>query len=130
MADTKTLIEQAYSAFNRRDIDGALALMTENVSWPRASEGGRIVGKEEIRAYWTRQWREFDGIVEPLEITEEDGGKFHVRVHQLVRNLQGDVLSDSEVLHIFTLSNGRIAAMDLGDEVDGTGPTAAFPHRS
>ena len=29
MADTKTLIEQAYSAFNKRDIDGALALMTK-----------------------------------------------------------------------------------------------------
>ena len=54
MADTKTLIEQAYSAFNRRDIDGALALMTQDVSWPKASEGGKVVGKEEIRAYWTR----------------------------------------------------------------------------
>ena len=40
MADTKTLIEQAYSAFNKRDIEGALALMTDDVSWPRASEGG------------------------------------------------------------------------------------------
>jgi hypothetical protein len=46
MADTKTTIEQAYSAFNNRDIDGALALMTQNVSWPKASEGGKIVGKE------------------------------------------------------------------------------------
>jgi ketosteroid isomerase-like protein len=50
MADGKALIEQAYSAFNRRDIDSALALMTKDVSWPRASEGGRVVGKEEIRA--------------------------------------------------------------------------------
>ena len=49
MADTKTLIERAYSAFNRRDIDGALALMTQDVSWPKASEGGKVVGKEEIR---------------------------------------------------------------------------------
>jgi len=56
MADTKTLIEQAYSAFNERDIDGALALMTQDVSWPKASEGGTVVGKEEIRGYWTRQW--------------------------------------------------------------------------
>ena len=46
MTNTKALIEQAYSAFNKRDIDGALALMTENVSWPKASEGGRVVGKE------------------------------------------------------------------------------------
>jgi hypothetical protein len=32
MADTKTMFEQAYSAFNKRDIDGALELMTENLS--------------------------------------------------------------------------------------------------
>jgi len=131
MTNTKALVKQAYSAFNRRDIDGALALMTEDVNWPRASEGGRAVGKEEIRAYWTRQWGEFDGLVEPLAITEEDGGKVRVRVHQLVRNLQGDVLSDSEVLHVFTMNSGLIAAMHLGDEVDSAGgPTAAFAHRS
>ncbi len=130
MADTRMIIEQAYSAFNKRDIDGALALMTEDVSWPKASEGGRVVGKEEIGAYWTRQWGEFDGHVEQLAITEEDGGRIRVRVHQLVRNLEGNVLSASEVLHIFTMNYGLIAAMDLGDETDTTGPTAAFSHRS
>jgi hypothetical protein len=131
MADTKTLIKQAYSAFNKRDIDGALALMTEDVSWPKASEGGRIVGKEEIRAYWTRQWREFDPCVEPLAITEVGGNKVRVRVHQVVKSLQGDLLSDSEVLHVFTVTAGLIAAMDLGDEADRTAdPSAAFAHRS
>jgi hypothetical protein len=131
MADTRTVIEQAYSAFNKRDIDGALALMTEDVNWPRASEGGKVVGKEEIRAYWTRQWREFDPHVEPLAMTEEDAGKTRVRVHQVVKSLQGDVLSDSEVLHIFTVKSGLIAAMDLGDEAGSTaGPSAAFAHRS
>ncbi len=130
MADTKTMIEQAYSAFNKRDIDGALAFMTQDVSWPKASEGGRVRGKEELRAYWTRQWGEFDGHVEPLAITEEDGGRIRVRVHQLVKNLEGDVLWDGEVLHVFTVSGGLIAAMHLGDEADTTGPTAAFAHRS
>jgi hypothetical protein len=131
MADTKTLIEQAYSAFNKRDIDGALALMTEDVSWPKASEGGRVVGKEEVRAYWTRQWSEFDPHVEPLAIAVGDGGKVRVRVRQVVKNFQGDVLSDSEVLHVFRVNAGLIAAMDLGDEADSTaGPSAAFAHRS
>jgi hypothetical protein len=131
MTETKSLIEQAYSAFNKRDIDGALALMTKDVSWPRASEGGRIVGKEEIRAYWTRQWDEFDPYVEPLAIAEEEGGKIRVRVHQLVKSLQGEVLSDSEVLHVFTVNGGLIAAMDLGNEADSiAGPSAAFAHRS
>ena len=131
MADTRTIIEQAYSAFNHRNIDAALALMTEDVSWPRASEGGKVIGKEEIRAYWTRQWAEFDPHVEPLAITEDAVGKVRVRVHQLVKSLQGDVLADSEVLHVFTMNRGLIAAMDLGDEADAiAGPSAAFAHRS
>src|ERR1700751_2842735 len=106
MADTKAIIEHAASALNKRDIDGALALMTQDVSWPKASEGGKVVGKEEIRAYWTRQWRDFEPHVEPLAITEEDRGKTRVRVHQLVKSLQGDVLSDTEVLHVFTVNTG------------------------
>jgi hypothetical protein len=130
MSDVKALIEQAYSAFNKRDIDCVLALMAEDVNWPKASEGGRAVGKEEVRAYWTRQWAEFDGQVEPLAISS-DGEKVRVRVHQLVKNLQGDVLSDSEVLHVFTVNAGLIAAMNLGDEADSAdGPSAAFAHRS
>jgi hypothetical protein len=68
------------------------------VSWPKASEGGKIVGKEVIRAYWTRQWGEFDPHVVLLAITEEDGGKVRVGAHQLVKSLERDVLSDSEVL--------------------------------
>jgi len=129
MANSKTIIEQAYSAFNKRDIDGALVLMMVDVSWPKASEGGKVVGREEIRAYWTRQWGEFDPHVEPLAMTEEDGGKIRVRVHQLVKSLQEDVLSDSEVFHVFTVKGGLIAAMDLGDEADLTaGPSAAFAH--
>jgi len=103
--------------------------MTQDVSWPKASEAGKVVGKEQIRAYWTRQWDEFDPYVEPLAMTEEDGGKTRVRVHQLVKSLEGDVLSDSEVLHVFTMSNGLIAAMDLGGEADTiAGPSAAFAH--
>ncbi len=130
MTDTKTLIEQAYTAFNKRDIDSALALMTQDVSWPKASEGGEVVGKEEIRAYWTRQWAEFDPHVEPLAMTEEAGGKTRVRVHQVVKNLGGNVLSDSEVLHIFTVNSGLIAAMHLGEGNTIAGPSTAFAHRS
>jgi ketosteroid isomerase-like protein len=131
MKDAMTLIEQAYSAFNKRDIDGALALMTQDVSWPKASEGGKVVGKEEIRAYWTRQWSEFDPSVEPLAMTLENGDIIRVRVHQLVKTLQGTVLSDSEVLHVFTINGGLISTMTIGDEADPTaGPSAAFVHLS
>jgi hypothetical protein len=121
---TQDLIANAYSAFNKRDIDGALALMTENVSWPKASEGGRVVGKEEIRAYWTRQWQEFDPHVDPIEVIDRAGGKAEVRVHQLVKSLEGDLLSDTEVWHIHTIVDGLIDQMELKD--NGNAPSDAF----
>ncbi len=122
------LIAEAYSAFNRRDIDGALALMSENVSWPRASEGGRVAGKEEIRAYWTRQWKEFDPHVEPVEVIDRAGSKTDVKVRQLVKSLDGDVLSDTEVWHVYTIANGLIERMDIGESASSPQqtPSAAF----
>jgi hypothetical protein len=124
---TQEVISQAYSAFNRRDVDAALVLMSENVSWPKASEGGRVVGKQEIREYWTRQWAQFDPRVDVLEVVERDAGKTEVKVHQLVKDLKGDVLSDTEVLHVYTIANGLIERMDLKEEEGSSeGPSAAF----
>ena len=122
------LIADAYSAFNRRDIDGALALMSENVSWPKASEGRRAVGKEEIHAYWTRQWKEFDPHVEPLEVIDHGNGFAEVKAHQLVKSVSGDVLSDSEVWHVYTIANGLIERMDLkkGETSSVPTPSTAF----
>jgi hypothetical protein len=45
--------------------------MSDSVNWPKASEGGRLIGKEEIRAYWSRQWKEFDPHVDPLEALDD-----------------------------------------------------------
>ena len=121
------LISQVYSAFNQRDIDATLVLMSENVSWPKASEGGRVVGKQAIRDYWTRQWAEFDPRVEVLEVVDHEMGKTDVKVHQLVKNLKGDVLSDTELWHVYTIANGLIERMDIKEgEGSSEGPSAAF----
>ncbi len=124
---TQALISQAYSAFNKKDVDGTLALMSESVSWPKASEGGRVVGKKEIREYWTRQWADFDPRVDVLEVIERENGKTEVKVHQLVKNLKGDVLSDTELWHVYTIQNNLVERMDIL-EADGNtdGPSAAF----
>ena len=110
---THELLARAYAAFNDRDIDGALALMSENVSWPKASEGGRVVGKREIREYWMRQWAEFDPRVDILEVIDDEAGRTDVKVHQLVKDLQGNVLSDNEVWHVYRIANGLIERLDI-----------------
>ena len=128
MTKMESLIAQAYAAFNQRNVDDALALMSESVSWPKASEGGRVTGKGEIRAYWSRQWKEFDPQVDPIEIIDKGAGGVHVRVHQLVKTLDGEVLSDSEVWHVYTIANGLIERMDLGESEANSQqtPSSAF----
>ena len=65
------LLRAAYAAFNARDIDTALALMTPDVAWPRAFKGGFVRGHEEVRAYWREQWSEIDPHVEPMAFHSE-----------------------------------------------------------
>lgn len=124
---TQDLIARAYAAFNHRDVDAAFELMSEQVSWPKASEGGRVVGKQAIREYWTSQWGQFDPHVDILEIVEREPGNADVKVRQLVKSLDGDVLSDTEVRHVYTVANGKIERTDI-DPGDGhfDGPSPAF----
>ena len=125
--DRKALISQVYAAFNKRDVDDTLALMSEDVSWPKASEGGRVVGKQAIREYWTRQWSEFDPRVDVLEVIERESGATGVKVHQLVKDRKGNILSDTELWHVYSFTDGLIDRMDI-KEGDGTleGVSAAF----
>jgi hypothetical protein len=108
------LLRAAYAAFNSRDIDAALALMTTDVSWPKAFKGGFVRGPEEVRAYWTEQWSEINPHVEPVAFHPEKAGSILVDVHQVVRDLAGAVLADEHVGHRFTLERGLIQAMEVG----------------
>jgi hypothetical protein len=107
------LLHAAYAAFNARDIDAALAIMTPDVTWPRAFKGGFVRGSEEVRAYWTEQWSEIDPHVEPVTFHPEDAGQVLVEVHQVVRDLSGAVLADEHVGHRFTIEHGLIQAMEV-----------------
>jgi hypothetical protein len=107
------LINKAYSAFNARDIDTALSTMHANVQWPKAFEGGYVTGHDEIRAYWTRQWTEINPHVEPVKIVEQQDGSLEITVHQIVKDLNGEILFDGNVKHIYVLEDGLLRRMDV-----------------
>ena len=104
-----------YAAFNARDVDQALAQMTDDVDWPNAWEGGRVVGHHAVRDYWTRQWAEIDPEVRPQALRRLPDGSIEVTVHQIVRALDGSVLSDGVVLHTFAFRGEQVARMDVSE---------------
>jgi hypothetical protein len=109
----RRLIEAAYKGFNDRDIEGVLPLMHPDIQWPKAFEGGYVVGPEEIRTYWTRQWNEIDPVVKPQAISKRIDGKIEVVVHQVVKGLDGNLLFDGTVKHIYEVRNDLLFKMDI-----------------
>jgi ketosteroid isomerase-like protein len=107
------LLQKAYAAFNARDLDGALATMNPDVVWPNGMEGGTVHGHEGVRAYWTRQWGMIDPHVDPVGFRKDEDGRIAVSVHQVVRDLSGNVLLDRMVEHVYILRDGLIQSMDI-----------------
>jgi hypothetical protein len=111
--DYTRLIKRLYSAFNDRDIDVLVAQMTEDVDWPNAWEGGRVHGHDGVRDYWTRQWAAIDPTVEPRAVTTRPDGKVAVDVRQLARSLDGTLLGEGDVVHVYSFRGALIARMDV-----------------
>ena len=77
--------------------------------------GGREHGRAAVRQYWKRQWREIDPRVEPMQIDFDNAGIAHVRVHQLVKSLDGAVLQDKKIEHVYTFDGPFISRMTIID---------------
>lgn len=113
MLEKQTLIKNAYAAFNARDIDAILRVMHPDVKWSRAWEGDYATGHDEVRAYWQRQWAEINPMVTPVGFRERDNGTFEVEVDQLVKDLDGNILFDGKVTHVYVIQGGLLKKMDI-----------------
>jgi hypothetical protein len=113
------LIRRCYAAFNARDIDEALAGVHPDVDWPNAIDGGRLHGHHKVRAYWKRQFETMAPHVEPQAFSDDEEGRTVVDVHQVVRDLDGNVRADQHVQHIYTVRGALIARMDIQQKVVG-----------
>ena len=106
------LLTELYAAFNARAIDRCLAGMHPDVVWANAMEGGNVHGHEAVRDYWTRQWKLVNPRVDPQSF-ESDGSRVRVDVHQVVRALDGAVIVDQMVKHVFTFEDGLVKVFEI-----------------
>jgi len=114
MSDDAEPLRRVYALFNGRDIESVLAAMQPHVVWANGMEGGHVHGRDEIRSYWKHQWAMIDPHVEPIEISP-NGGEVVVKVHQVVRDPKGNLLTDRVVIHVFQIQNGLIQRFDIRD---------------
>jgi hypothetical protein len=125
--DTVELLQSLYRQFNARDMDAVLACMHDDVVWANAMEGGHVYGPGGVREYWSRQWTMIDPHVEPVQFFDGPQGELIVKVHAVVRDLNGATLSDRMVGHVFRMEQGLVKRFDVQDLSEPTPPESGDP---
>ncbi|SRR5579871_5002911 len=115
MSDPVDFLKRVYDLFNARDMETVLAAMHEDVIWANGFEGGHAHGRNGVRSYWTHQWATINPHVEPVTFAFGPEGEVIVEVHQVVRDLKGNLLADQMVGHVFQIENGLIKRFDIRD---------------
>ncbi len=116
MSDQIRLLKHLYDRFNARDMEQVLESLDENVTWANGMEGGHVQSRSGVRSYWTRQWAAVDPHVDPIAFSFGPNGEVIVDVHQVVRDLNGKLLADTKVGHVFRIENGLVKRFDIRQE--------------
>ena len=115
MNSNQQFLQNLYDAFNKREIETIIALMRPDVKWANGLEGGFVYGRDAVRAYWTDQFKDIQPELETLKFETDENGRHIVTVHQIVKDLQGNVLVDTTVHQIFTIEDGLISRYEIGE---------------
>lgn len=87
--------------------------MHPDVQWPKAFEGKYVTGHHGIRAYWDKAMERNTPVVEPVGFNERKDGSLEITVQQVVKDLQGNLLSHGMVKHFYTSQEGLLPRMDI-----------------
>ena len=116
MPDLNNFFQELYKNFNDRKIHLVISNMTDNVKWANGMDGGYVYGHEAVRDYWKRQFTLISSNVTPLEI-ETGNGIVKIKIHQVVHDLDGNLLADEFVYHFFHLRENKIAVFEIGEKI-------------
>ncbi len=115
MSSNKEFLQNLYDAFNKREIETIISAMHPDVKWANGLEGGFVYGRDAVREYWTNQFKQIQPELETLKFETDEAERNVVTVHQIVKDLEGNVLADAEVRQIFTIKDGLITLYEIGE---------------
>ena len=109
----REVLTAAYRDFNARNIEAVISRMHPEVEWANGMEGGHVYGRDAVRDYWTRQFTTLNPRVEPQSIDPGADNNWVVTVHQVVHDMEGNLLVDTTVYHTYRFRDGLIDRMDI-----------------
>ena len=115
MSSDRQFLQNLYDAFNNREIETIVSFMRPDVKWANGVEGGFVYGRDAVREYWTNQFKDIQPQLETLKFETDENNRNVVTVHQVIKDLQGNLLTDATVQQIFTIEDGLISLYEIGE---------------
>jgi ketosteroid isomerase-like protein len=110
MSSSREVVNEAYAAFGRGDIESLLELLSEEIDWhvPEVlPQGGSFRGRDGVGEFFAgipREWPEFEIEMDDL-ITE---GDLVVGIGHAKGTLASGEAADYGFAHVFTVGDGKI----------------------
>ncbi|MEU9174170.1 nuclear transport factor 2 family protein [Streptomyces sp. NPDC048420] len=112
----EALLRRMYEVFATDERDAFVPhCLAPDVDWPNMLDGGRLHGREAVRAYWARQFAAGHPLVR-LEGLRSDGAAeaVHVTVRLGMRDARGERWAEETVEHVYWFGeDGLVARMDV-----------------
>ena len=114
IAGAMATLKDAYAAFNRGDIDAAVAGLDPQIEWSEPAEfpgGGAYHGRAAVKGYLSQSrapWVE--GSSEPEQMIAA-GDRIVVMVHARFRLKGNETWQEVDLADVYTVRDGKIVAM-------------------
>ena len=115
MNSDRQFLQNLYDAFNNREIETMISFMRPDVKWANGVEGGFVYGGDAVREYWINQFKAIQPELETLKFETDENNRNVVTVHQVIKDLQGNLLADATIQQIFTIEDGLISLYEIGE---------------
>ena len=115
MSSNRQFLQNLYDAFNNGEIETIISVMHPDVKWANGVEGGFVYGRDAVREYWTNQYKVIQVQLETLKFETDENNRNVVTVHQIIKDLQGNLLADATIQQIFNIESGLIGLYEIGE---------------
>lgn len=115
MRDNQEFLQNLYDAFNNREIETIISFMRPDVKWANGVQGGFVYGRDAVREYWCNQFKHIQVELETLKFETDENNRNVVTAHQIIKDLQGNLLADATIVQIFTIEDGLISLYEIGE---------------
>jgi ketosteroid isomerase-like protein len=116
MSTLLSVLEEAYQAFNTRDLARMRPLIHPDAIWPNTLEvGPPLVGKEAVMGHFGRVFATFRPNIQTIQVIEAAADALTIDAQYLVETHDGQVWSDTRARLIYRFQDGLLSGMTIVD---------------